>query len=109
MMQKIFTPKHLPTPPPMPARCASNEQFSAFELVDYPSNEEGNKGEDDEDGEDNLNDSDADVEDNTMPISKPTKSSADLPAKWRKLDIPVQMQKAQKWEEHQKQLQAGLK
>jgi hypothetical protein len=110
MMHNFFIPKSQPIPPPMPAQHLSDKPFSLFELVDYPSDEECDE---DEDYEDNPSDGDTDVEDNAAAAtiseeSEPTRSSADLQTKRRKLEIPVRVMKAQKQEERQKEFQAGL-
>jgi hypothetical protein len=125
MMRNFFIPKSQPIPPPalspMPAKMPaqhlseSDKPFSAFELVDYPSDEECDEYEEYEDNEENEDSpSDGDT-DNAAAMtrtisegSEPTRSSADLRTKRRKLEIPVRVQRAQKKEERQKELQAGL-
>ncbi|KAF8263595.1 hypothetical protein EI94DRAFT_1806949 [Lactarius quietus] len=91
------------------AQIHADKQFSIFELVDYPSDEECNEYKDDEDDEDKPSDVDmADVQDELLAISnlEDTQSSESVQTKQRKLDIPVQVQKAWKQEESQKELQA---
>ena len=113
MMRNFFIPKSAPTilsPPPVPAQLAQpdlvNKPFSIFELVDYPSDEEYEEYEDSEDEPGG----DADMED-VVTISEATQMPMLLESaqtKQRKLEIPVRVQRAQKREEHQKELQVGL-
>ena len=81
--------------------------------MDYPSDEECKEDKNENNEDNSTSDDDADDEDNAMAItiskdSEPTQPSADLQTKWRKLKIPVCVLKAQKRQECQKELQAGL-
>ena len=104
MMHTFFIPKSQSIPPAtlIPAHHLSkfDKPFSAFELVDYPSNE-GCEEDKNENNEYNpTSDDDTDDGDNAMAItiskdSEPTKPSANLQTKWRKFEILVHVLKAQ--------------
>jgi hypothetical protein len=72
MMQNFFTPKSLASiPPPTPTQPhLANQPLSIFELVDFPSDEECEEYEDNEDEP-----SDADVKGSVVTISEATQSS----------------------------------